>query len=46
LDFDKYAVKKCYFIATYVSEIIKGSINIKEINNLCDEIEEENRMKL
>ena len=41
LDFDVFAVKKAYFIATYAYQIIKGSIDEAEIDYLCDEIEEE-----
>ena len=45
LDFDEYAVKKCYFVATYAYQIIKGKIEEKEINELCNEIEEESKTK-
>jgi len=46
LDFDEYAVKKCYFIATFAYQIIKGNIDQvkEEINELCNEIEEEKRI--
>jgi len=41
LDFDEYAVKKSYFIATYASELINGHIDEENIEALCDDIEEE-----
>ena len=44
LDFDPYVTKKCYFVATYAFQIIKGNIEEKEINALCDEIEEERKI--
>lgn len=43
LDFDEYAVKKCYFIATYAYQIIKGKLEDEYLIELCDEIEEENK---
>ena len=45
IDFDEYAIKKCYFIATYAYQIIKGNIDDILLNELCDEIEEENRVR-
>lgn len=39
IDFDDYATKKCYFIATYAYQIIKGNFDEEYINELCDEIE-------
>ncbi len=45
LDFDVFAVKKAYFIATYAYQIIKGNIDEDEINYLCDEIEEEVKLE-
>ncbi len=45
IDFDEYAVRKCYFIATYAYQIIKGNIDNTLFNELCDEIEEENRIR-
>lgn len=45
LDFDDYAVKKCYFIATYAYQIIKGNVDNVLLNELCDEIEEEERIR-
>lgn len=44
LDFDEYATKKCYFIATFTYQIIKGNIDEVELNELCNEIDEENRI--
>lgn len=44
MDFDEYAIKKCYFIATFAYQIIKGNIDVSEIDKLCDEIEEEERI--
>ena len=44
IDFDEYAVKKCYFIATYAYQIIKNGIEDVMIKELCDEIEEESRI--
>ncbi len=45
LDFDEYAVKKCYFIATYAYQIIKGNLADDYLNELCNEIEEENKIR-
>jgi len=45
LDFDDYAAKKCYFIATYPYQIIKGKLEDIYIKELCDEIEEEKRIR-
>ena len=45
LDFDEYAIKKCYYIATYAYQIIKGNVEDITLNELCDEIEEENRIR-
>ena len=45
LDFDDYAVKKCYFIATYAYQIIKGNIDNILLNELCDEIVEEEKIR-
>ena len=45
IDFDEYAVKKCYFVATYAFQIIKYNIDNTLFNELCDEIEEENRIR-
>ena len=42
---DNYAVNKAYFVATFAYQIIKGNFDEVEINALCDEIEEENRVK-
>ena len=44
IDFDEYAVKKCYFIATFVYQIINGTIDEIEIDELCNEIDEEKRI--
>ena len=41
LNYDKDGAKKSCFIATYAGELIKGKINEKNIDELCDEIEEE-----
>ena len=46
IDFDENAIKKCYFIATYDYQIIKGNIEDIMLNELCDEIEEENRIRV
>ena len=40
-NYDAYAIKKSYFIATYVKEIIKGKSILNEIDRLYKEIEEE-----
>ncbi len=45
MDFDQYASKKCYFIATYAQNIIKGKIDMKDIEQLCDEIEAEEKIR-
>lgn len=45
LDFDEYAAKKCYFIATYAYQIIKGKLEDEYLNEICDEIEEENKIR-
>ena len=45
LDFDDYAAKKCYFIATYPYQVIKGKLEDYLLKDLCDEIEEENRIR-
>ncbi len=42
---DKYAINKAYFVATYAYQIIKGNFDEIEINYLCDEIEEGERIK-
>ena len=44
LDFDKYATKKSYFIATYPRLIYNGELDDKLLEELCDEIEEEERI--
>ena len=44
IGFDEYAIKKGYFIATYAYQIINGNINERELNGLCDEIEEEEKI--
>ncbi len=45
LKIDKYAINKAYFVATYAYQIIKGNFDEIEINYLCDEIEEGERIK-
>ena len=45
IDFDVFAVKKAYFIATYSDQIIKGNILEIEIDNLCDKIEEDIKLE-
>ena len=45
IDFDVFAVKKCYFIATYSRQIIKGELEENLFNELCDNIEEEKRIR-
>ena len=44
LDFDKYATKKCYFIATYAYQIIKGNILDEYLEELWNDILEEKRV--
>ena len=46
LDFDEYAVKKSYFIAMHASELINGHINQENIEALCDDIEEEEKIRV
>ena len=46
LDFDDYAIKKCYFIATYAYQIIKGRFKDEYLQEICDEIEEERKTKV
>ena len=41
VDFDPFAVKKCYFIATYAYQIIKGNIGEEYLDELCKDILEE-----
>ena len=43
IDFDEYASKKCYFVATNASKILAGKLDQKEIDTLCDEIEREEK---
>ncbi len=45
VDFDKYAVKKCYFVATFFNQIIKGKVEDIDINDLYDEILEERKIR-
>ena len=45
IDFDQYAVKKCYFIATYAYQIIKGHKLDEYLDELCNSIEEEKRIR-
>ncbi len=49
IDFDEYAIRKCYSIATFAYQIIKGNISKKEfeieLDELCNEIEEEDNVK-
>jgi len=45
LKIDKYAINKAYFVATYAYQIIKGNFDEIEINNLCEEIEEGEKIK-
>ncbi len=44
LDFDKYATKKSYFIATYPRLVYNDELDIKLLEELCDEIEEEEKI--
>lgn len=46
IDFDEYAVEKAYYIATYSYQIIKGNINNESIDELYDEIEEQNKVRV
>lgn len=43
--FDPYALRKCYFIYTYVYQIIKGSVLDEYLNDFCDELERENKIR-
>ena len=45
LEFDEYAVKKCYFVAMYPYEIIKGKRLNEYLDKLCDDIIEEKRIR-
>ncbi len=45
MDFDVFAIKKSYFIATYPRQIIHGNIEETEIDHLCDEIEEDAKIR-
>ena len=45
LDYDEYAAKKCYFIATYPRRVINGGLEDILLKELCDEIEEEKRVR-
>ena len=46
LNTDKYATKKCVFLATYASSIIAGNVYevYTAIDNLFNEIENENKI--
>ena len=46
LDYDVFAIKKAYFISTYAYKIIKGSIEEEEIDYLCDEIDEDHKIRV
>lgn len=46
LDFDMFSSKKAYFIAKYAYQIIKDELEDKLLNELCDEIEEENKVRV
>ncbi len=46
IDFDVFALKKAYFISKYAYQIIKGDLEIKLFDELCDEIEEENKIRV
>ena len=45
LDFDVFAVKKCYFIATYAYQIIYGNLEDNLINKLYNDIMEEKKIR-
>ena len=45
-DFDIFALKKYNFVSKYVYYIIKGDLEEKLINELCDEIEERNKIRV
>ncbi len=45
-NFDAYATKKCYFIATNASSIIEGKGLLNQIDKLYKEIEEENNFSV
>ena len=46
IDFDIFALKKAYFVSAYAYKIITGKIENNLINELCDEIEEENKVRV
>lgn len=45
VDFDPFAVKKCYFIATYAYQIIKGNIEESLLDELCQNIIEDGKIR-
>ena len=45
LNDDKYAIKKGLFIATYPRQVYDGGLDNNMIDELCDNIEEENRIR-
>ena len=46
IDYDVFALKKAYFISKYAYQIIKGDFDSKLLDELCNEIEEENRIRV
>ena len=45
VDFDIFALRKAYFVSTYAYQIIKYNIEDIMLNELCDDIEEEHRVR-
>ena len=46
LDFDAFASKKAYFVAKNIFSIINGNLDEKLVDKLCDEIEEEHKIRV
>ena len=46
LTFDAFATKKAYFVAKHAYHIMKGDLEDKLVNELCDEIEEDNKIRV
>ena len=43
---DKYAEYKAYFVATFTYQIIKGNFDEFEIDELCNEIESDEKIRV
>ncbi len=43
---EEHAVEKVCYIATFARQIIKGNFDEEEIDALCDEIEEKDRIRV